>query len=83
MTIAIPAEFDEFVRERISEGQFSSIEAYVSSLLEADRRQSARERLAVELRKGFASGPPEPMTPAEWDELRDEVRQRSTASPHS
>jgi putative addiction module CopG family antidote len=83
MTIAIPSEFDEFVRERASAGRFSSVEEYVSSLLEADRRQAARERLAAELRLGFESGPAEPMTAAEWDELRDEVRQRSSSTARS
>lgn len=77
MTIVVPAEFEEFLREQAAAGQYSSVDDYVASLLDDERREQARARLAAELRLGLASGPPEPMTAAEWDQLRDEVRSRA------
>lgn len=76
MNIALPAPLKEYVQQRVEQGGYGSVSEYVRELIRLDQRQSAQAKLENELLRGFASGPAEKMTKAEWSGIREEVRHR-------
>lgn len=76
MNIDLPAAMNEFVREQVSAGGYSTASEYVSALIRADQRRKAAERLDQLLLEGLDSGPSTPMTREDWDSLRKELAQR-------
>jgi antitoxin ParD1/3/4 len=69
----------EFVEELVRQGDFSSASAYVQELIREDRQRRAKEQLEALLLEGLDSGPATEMTPADWEAIRHEVRQRLAA----
>jgi len=76
MSIGLPESMKEFVLEQVSQGDFSSASEYMHVLIRADQRRKQREALEAEVLKGLDSGPSTPMTLADWDAIREEVRNR-------
>ena len=74
--IAVPEALQEFVQARIVEGGYGNVSEYVGELIRADQKQHALTVLGEELLKGAHSGPSVFMTDGDWQEIRDEVRQR-------
>jgi antitoxin ParD1/3/4 len=79
MTVAVPEALQEFVQARVAEGGYGSASEYIRELIRADQKQRARAVLEAEVLKGARSGPSVPMTDEDWEEIRDEVRQRFEA----
>jgi antitoxin ParD1/3/4 len=79
MNIAVPEGLQEFVQARVAQGGYGSVSEYVRELIRADQKQQAREVLEAEILKGGRSGQSMPMTAEDWDEIRNEVRQRFEA----
>ena len=77
--IAVPESLQEFVQARIVEDGYGSASEYVGELIRSDQKQHALTILGEELLKGTRSGPSVPMTGRDWQEIRDEVRQRVAA----
>jgi antitoxin ParD1/3/4 len=79
MEFSVPEHFRVFVQSRVDEGGFGSTSDYLQQLISADQQRHARSRLEAELQKGIESGPAEPMTAADWESVRNEVRNRIEA----
>jgi antitoxin ParD1/3/4 len=76
MNISLPDPMKEFVDELVSQGNYSSASEYVRELIREDRKRRAKERLEMLLLEGLESGPATEMTTADWEAIRQEVRQR-------
>jgi antitoxin ParD1/3/4 len=74
MNIALPDTMKEFVEEQVQRGGYRSVSEYVGELIRADREEKARQALESEVLKGLQSGASTPMTPEDWQDLREEVR---------
>lgn len=69
MSIAIPEALRDFVEARVGSGQFGNTSEYIRHLIRKDQEEQARAELRALIAEGLASGPPAPMTSADWDEL--------------
>lgn len=79
INITVPEALQEFVQARIVNGGYGSASEYVGELIRADQKQYALTVLGEEILKGASSGLSVPMTDGDWQEIRDEVRQRFEA----
>lgn len=61
-----------FVDEQVASGQYSSAEAFVSSLVDDARRRAVIERVDKLLIEGLESGPGEEATPEWWQQRKEE-----------
>ena len=76
MNIALPENLKAFVQHQAEEGGYSSVSEYMRELIRADQRRRAQEALEAEMMKGLESGASTPMTPEDWQALRQELRRR-------
>ena len=80
MTISLPKNLKEFVKERALQAHFGTPSDYIRGLIREDLRQLELERLEAELLKGLKSGKSTPMTPQAWKRLRQEATKRIKTS---
>ena len=66
LTVPLPDELDDFVNRRIREEAYADAGEYVRALIRADRRRAVDEKLERLVEEALESGPPEPMTDADW-----------------
>ena len=76
MTVALPEALRDYVERRVAEGAFSDPSDYVSTLTREDRKRQAEARLEALLLEGLDFGDPQPLDAAEWEAIRQEVRER-------
>ena len=79
LNVSLPEPLKDYVQERVSEGIYSNPSDFVRSLIRDDMRQSAQRQLETLLLAGINSGDPVPMDAAEWESIRQEVRERIEA----
>ena len=75
MNVSLPEALKDYVQERVAEGTFSNPSDYVRALIREDRKRRAEERLDELLMEGINSGPAEPMTPEDWDDIRGNLEE--------
>lgn len=63
-----------FVDERAEAEGYATPTEYVRSLIHADRKRAAEERLDKLIAEGIESGDPVPVTPEDWAEIRKTAR---------
>ena len=69
MIISLPDSLTDFVQKQVADGDYTSADAYVGALVEADCKRSARlEDLVV---AGLESGPATPLTEQDWERVRE------------
>lgn len=73
MNISLPDSLREYVEAQVCAGGYSTASEYFRELVRDDHKRKARERLEELLLEGLDS-PAREMTPADWDEIRREVR---------
>ena len=61
---------EEYVKEHVADGVYSTPSDYVRDLIQADLQRRGRERVDALLLEGIASGPAEEVTPAYMAALR-------------
>jgi antitoxin ParD1/3/4 len=71
MTISIPDSVKELVDQEVASGAFPSAADYIRTLVEADQKQKALDRLEAQLIEGLDS-PASEITQKDWDDLRRE-----------
>lgn len=76
MYFELPDSLKDFVQIQISEGGYKSVSEYIGELIRTDRQNKAHAILEAEVLKGIRSGPSMPVTKQDWNEIRDEVRDR-------
>ena len=79
LTVALPEALRDYVESRVAEGAFSDPSDYVGTLIREDRKRQAEARLEALLLAGLNSGDPQPLDAAEWEAIRQEVRERTGA----
>jgi Arc/MetJ-type ribon-helix-helix transcriptional regulator len=73
LSIKLSKAQSEFVEAQMVEGGFKSVNAYSDALLKAELRRRGEEKLLRSVQEADASGPPTPLTPNEWEAIRQEV----------
>ena len=76
MNIALPGSMKHFVKERVSEGGYSSVSEYVRELIRADQKRKVEERVDALLLEGLDSGEPIPATKEYWEEKKRKLTER-------
>jgi len=66
LTVSLPDELDDFVSRRVREEAYTDAAEYVRALIRADRHRAVEEKLERLVEEALQSGPPEPMTDADW-----------------
>lgn len=72
VTVKLPDELDDFVRDRMKEGGFSSMEEYLTSLVVLEQARRATDELKQQLREGLQSELIE-LTDEEWESIERET----------
>ena len=75
--ISLPDALRAYLEEQVKSGASEMPEDYVNSLIHADLRRKADERLENLLIEGLDSGAATPMTDADWNSLRHQTRERA------
>ena len=76
MNISLPPDLVKFANQQVASGKYSSLEAYLGSLIEADQKQKARDHIEQLILEDLDSGPAREMTPDDWADLRRRLRER-------
>ena len=74
--ISLSDEMRSFVDEQVRGGSYHNHSEYVRDLIRHDQENRASERVDALLLAGLESGQPVPLTPDDWQEIREEVRAR-------
>jgi antitoxin ParD1/3/4 len=82
MNVSLPEALEDYVQERVAQGAFSDPSDYIRTLIREDRKRQAEERLEALLLEGLDSGDTAPLDAAEWERIRQEVRERIGAKRH-
>ena len=75
LSIQIPDDLRGKLEARAAEAGHGTLEQYVEALIRADVEADIDPELEAELLKGLAS-PAREMTPADWEEMRRQLRDR-------
>lgn len=76
MSISLPQQLKEYVKERAEQGLFGTPSDYIRDLIREDLKRHEQERLESLLLEGLASGESIPMTKEEWKKLRAEAHKK-------
>jgi antitoxin ParD1/3/4 len=76
LDISLPDEMMAFVEEQAAKEGFRSAGEYLCSVIRDVQRRHAKRALEAKLREALESGPAEPMTREDWNELEREALER-------
>jgi len=65
-----------YIEEKVATGAYSSVSEYFCELVHQDQKRQAAERLEAMLLEGLNSGNATEMTPDDWEDIRQPVRER-------
>ena len=82
MNISIPDEMKAFVEEQTAKKGFGTVSEYMRDLIRGVQlRQAERQRVDALLLAGLESGPATPLTPEDWESIRQEIQRRHGRTP--
>lgn len=77
MSIAIPDSMRTYVAARVESGAYGNMSEYFRELVRKDQSEQAKARLRTLIEEGLSSGPAQPLTDSDNQELlgiaRDEI----------
>lgn len=76
MNISLPDTMRDYVEEQVKTNGYSSASEYFRELVRQDQKRKANERLETLLLEGLNSGARSEMTPQDWEEIRQSVRNK-------
>lgn len=76
LNISLPDSMRAFIDEQTNSGNYSTASEYLRALVREDQKRRAQEHLEALLLEGLESGETEKLTPADWKEVRQQVRKR-------
>jgi antitoxin ParD1/3/4 len=79
MTISLPKDLKEFVRQRSLTAHYGTPSDYIRGLIREDVKRLEEERLEQELLKGLRSGKGIRMTKQKWKQLTADAASRIRA----
>ena len=74
--ISLPDPLKEYMDERVTEGDYSTLSDYVRVLVREDQKRHAEERLEKLLLEGLESGRGAEYGTKEWDTLWERIHTR-------
>ncbi len=77
MSISLPQNLKEYVKERSMQAHYGTPSDYIRGLIREDLKRHEQERLEAELLKGLRSGKRIPMTAKAWKRLRAQSASRT------
>jgi antitoxin ParD1/3/4 len=81
MNISLPDEMKAFVETQAAKEGFGTTSEYLRSVIRDVQKRQAKQALEAKLREALESGPAEPMTREDWDELERKVWERHHREP--
>ncbi len=79
LTVSLTKPLKEFVDDQIALGAYGSASAFISALVQAERKRKAEEKLVTFVEQPDASGPATPWTAEDMQRLRREGLKRLAA----
>jgi antitoxin ParD1/3/4 len=76
MNISLPDEMKVFVETQAAKEGFGTTSEYLRSVIRDVQKRQAKQALEAKLREALESGPAEPMTREDWDELERNALER-------
>jgi antitoxin ParD1/3/4 len=76
MNISLPDEMKTFVETQAVKEGFGTTSEYLRSVIRDVQKRQAKQALEAKLREALESGPSEPMTREDWDEIEREGLER-------
>jgi antitoxin ParD1/3/4 len=76
MNVSLPDEMKIFVETQAAEAGFGTVSEYLRSVIRDLQKRKAKQNLEAKLREALMSGPAEPMTREDWDEIEREGLER-------
>jgi antitoxin ParD1/3/4 len=76
MNVSLPDEMKAFVETQAAAEGFGTVSEYLRSVIRDLQKRKAKQDLEAKLREALMSGPAEPMTRADWDEIEREGLER-------
>jgi antitoxin ParD1/3/4 len=76
MNISLPDEMKTFVETQAANEGFGTTSEYLRSVIRDVQKRQAKQALEAKLREALESGPSEPMTREDWDEIEREGLER-------
>ncbi|MHC5738737.1 type II toxin-antitoxin system ParD family antitoxin [Nostoc sp.] len=71
-----PDAMRTYIEKTVATGGYSSVSEYFRELVRQDQKRQAAERLETMLLEGLNSGNATEMTPDDWEDIRQAVRER-------
>lgn len=69
MSFALPESMRHYISARVAGGAYGNTSEYIRELVRKDQTEQAKVRLRDAIEEGLASGPAQPRTDADEDEL--------------
>ncbi len=76
MNISLPDAMKEFVEAQAAKEGYGSVSEYLRTVIRDIQKRQAKQELDAKLLEALQSGPAEPMTREDWDELERRVWER-------
>jgi antitoxin ParD1/3/4 len=76
MNVSLPDEMKAFVEAQAAKEGFGTISEYLRSVIRELQKRQAKQNLEAKLREALLSGPAEPMTREDWDDIEREGLER-------
>ena len=76
INISLPDTMRTYIEKQVAQGGYSSVSEYFRELVRQDQKQRAKERLETMLLEGLNFGNATEMTVQDWEDIRQEIRQR-------
>jgi antitoxin ParD1/3/4 len=76
MNISLPDAMKEFVESQAAKEGYGSVSEYLRTVIRDIQKRQAKQDLDAKLLEALQSGPAEPMTREDWDELERRVWER-------
>lgn len=73
ITISLPESLKTYVEAQVADGHYSSIDQYISKLIEQDQKRRAQDHLDQLLLEGLDSGDPIRTTDEWWEQERSRL----------
>lgn len=77
ITITLPSEMKGYVDAEVAGGSYGNTSEYIRDLIRHDRERKAMLRVESLVRQGIESGPSEPWTSKDVDDIRAAVRKQA------
>jgi antitoxin ParD1/3/4 len=76
MNVSLPDEMKAFVEAQAAKEGFGTVSEYLRSVIRELQKRQAKQNLEAKLREALLSGPAEPMTREDWDDIEREGLER-------